>query len=275
MSLATNRIKTCFERLRGQERKALIPYILAGDPPGKTVDVMHQLVDNGADMIELGFPFSDPVADGPVIAQAHERAVSHGVTLYDVFAMVSEFRARDNVTPVVLMGYLNPVEIMGYDRFVELASQAGVDGVLMVDLPPEAAGDFLVSLNDHGMDMISLITPTTSDERIARICRIASGYLYYVSLKGVTGAAILNTAEVEERVNHIRRFASVPVCVGFGIRDGQSAAAIGRTADGVIAGSVLVSELAKYGSEGQAAIDRVASRIAEMRSAMDDDRMNE
>ncbi|WP_066014218.1 tryptophan synthase subunit alpha [Endozoicomonas atrinae] len=269
MSLETNRIKACFEKLKGCERKALIPYILAGDPPGKSVDVMHQLVDSGADMIELGFPFSDPVADGPVIAQAHERAVSQGVTLYDVFAMVSEFRERDNVTPVVLMGYLNPVEIMGYDRFVELASQAGVDGVLMVDLPPEAAGDFLGMLHDRGMDMINLITPTTSDERIAKICSVASGYLYYVSLKGVTGAATLNTAEVEERVNHIRRFANVPVCVGFGIRDGESAAAIGRTADGVIAGSVLVSELAQYGSEGQASIDRVASRIAEMRSAMD------
>ncbi len=269
MSLETNRIKTCFEALRGRERKALIPYILAGDPPGKTVDVMHQLVASGADIIELGFPFSDPVADGPVIAQAHERAVSQGVTLYDVFAMVSEFRERDNVTPIVLMGYLNPVEIMGYERFVELACQAGVDGVLMVDLPPEAAGDLLGMLHDRGMDMINLITPTTSDERIAKICGVASGYLYYVSLKGVTGAAILNTAEVEERVNHIRRFASVPVCVGFGIWDGESAAAIGRTADGVIAGSVLVSELAKYGSEGQASINRVSSRIAEMRSAMD------
>lgn len=275
MSREINRIKARFETLQGRERKALIPYILAGDPPGKTVEVMHQLVDHGADMIELGFPFSDPVADGPVIAQAHERAVSHGVTLHDVFAMVSEFRERDNDTPIILMGYLNPVEIMGYQGFVELASQAGVDGVLMVDLPPEAAGDLLDMLHDRGIDMINLITPTTSDERIAKICRVASGYLYYVSLKGVTGAATLNTAEVEERVNHIRRFADVPVCVGFGIRDGASAAAIGRMADGVIAGSVLVSELAQYGNEGQASIDRVASRIAEMRSAMDDDRTNE
>lgn len=269
MSLETNRINACFETLRGRERKALIPYILAGDPPGKTVDVMHRLVASGADIIELGFPFSDPVADGPVIARAHERAVSQGVTLYDVFAMVSEFREGDNVTPIVLMGYLNPVEIMGYDRFAELASQAGVDGVLMVDMPPEAAGDLLGMLHDRGIDMINLITPTTADERIAKICGVASGYLYYVSLKGVTGSAALNTAEVEERVNHIRRFASVPVCVGFGIRDGESAAAIGRVADGVIAGSVLVSELAQYGREGQASIDRVSNRIAEMRLAMD------
>ncbi|WP_257264147.1 tryptophan synthase subunit alpha [Endozoicomonas sp. ONNA2] len=275
MSRKTNRITACFARLQERERKALIPYILAGDPPGKTVEVMHQMVDKGADMIELGFPFSDPVADGPVIARAHERAVSHGVTLHDVFAMVSEFRERDNDTPIVLMGYLNPVEIMGYHRFVELASEAGVDGVLMVDLPPEAAGDLLDMLHERGMDMINLITPTTSDDRMAKICRVASGYLYYVSLKGVTGAATLNTADVEQRVNHIRHFANIPVCVGFGIRDGASAAAIGRTADGVIAGSVLVSELARYGSEGQAAIDRVASTIAEMRSAMDDDRMNE
>lgn len=269
MSIETNRVKTCFEILQGRKRKALIPYILAGDPPGKTVEVMHRLVDSGADIIELGFPFSDPVADGPVIAQAHERVVSQGVTLYDVFTMVSEFRRMDNVTPIVLMGYLNPVEIMGYNRFVELASQAGVDGMLMVDLPPEAADAFLGMLHNSGMDMINLIAPTTSDERITKICRVASGYLYYVSLKGVTGAATLNTEEVEERVNHIRRFTNIPVCVGFGIRDGESAAAIGRGANGVIVGSVLVSELAQYGSEGQASIDRVASRIAEIRSAMD------
>ncbi|MFK0572006.1 tryptophan synthase subunit alpha [Endozoicomonas sp.] len=263
------RLKHCFEALQARGRKALIPYILAGDPPEKTVEVMHQLVASGVDIIELGFAFSDPVADGPVIAQAHERVVSQGVTLADVFSMVSAFRESDNATPIVLMGYLNPVEIMGYEVFVERASQAGVDGVLMVDLPPEAAGELLSLLHGHGMDMINLITPTTSDERIQKICNVASGYLYYVSLKGVTGAATLNTVEVAERVKHIKRFTEVPVSVGFGIRDGESAAAISQVADGVIVGSVLVSELAKFADEGQDCIERVSDRVREMRSAMD------
>ncbi len=263
------RLKSCFQQLESEGRKALIPYILAGDPAGKTVDIMHQLVKSGADIIELGFAFSDPVADGPVIAQAHERAVSQGVTLNDVFSMVSAFREVDNKTPIVLMGYLNPVEIMGTEVFVERASQAGVDGVLMVDLPPEAAGDLLAQLHARKMDMINLITPTTSDERIRKICAVASGYLYYVSLKGVTGSSALDLGEVQKRVRHIRQFAEVPVAVGFGIRDGASAAAISQVADGVIAGSVLVSELAKYADEGQPCIDRVAERMTDMRSAMD------
>ncbi|MGB0359951.1 MAG: tryptophan synthase subunit alpha [Endozoicomonas sp.] len=263
------RLKNCFEQLQAQGRKALIPYVLAGDPAGETVNIMHKLVASGADIIELGFPFSDPVADGPVIAQAHERAVSQGVTLYDVFAMVSEFRQMDNSTPIILMGYLNPVEVMGNERFVELAAEAGADGVLMVDLPPEAAGELNGMLKKHGLDMIKLITPTTSDERIQKICSMASGYLYYVSLKGVTGAATLNTAEVAERVNHIHRFTDMPVCVGFGIHDGESAAAIAQTADGVIAGSVLVSELAKFAEERQAVVERVGAKMTEIRSAMD------
>ena len=263
------RLKSCFQRLESEGRKALIPYVLAGDPQNKTVDIMHELVKNGADILELGFAFSDPVADGPVIAQAHERAVSQGVTLNDVFSMVSAFREVDNTTPIVLMGYLNPVEIMGYDVFVDRASKAGVDGVLMVDLPPEAAGDLLQHLHAHNMDMINLITPTTSDERIKKICSVASGYLYYVSLKGVTGSAALDLEEVQERVKHIKKFAEVPVAVGFGIRDGASAAAISQVADGAIVGSVLVAELAKYSEEGQPCIDRVADRVAEMRSAMD------
>ncbi|OED40451.1 tryptophan synthase subunit alpha [Endozoicomonas sp. (ex Bugula neritina AB1)] len=263
------RLNACFQRLNVEDRKALVPYILAGDPLGKTVDVMHQLVKSGADILELGFAFSDPVADGPVIAQAHERAVSQGVTLTDVFTMVSTFREVDNTTPIVLMGYLNPVEIMGYEVFVDRASKAGVDGVLMVDLPPESAGGLLQLLHAREMDMINLITPTTADERIKKICSVASGYLYYVSLKGVTGSAALDLDEVQERVTHIKQFTEVPVAVGFGIRDGASAAAISQVADGVIAGSVLVAELAKYSDEGQPCIDRIADRVAEMRSAID------
>ena len=269
MSCKANRISVCFDALHGHGRKALIPYILAGDPPEKTVDIMHKLVECGADIIELGFPFSDPMADGPVIARAHERAVSHGVTLYDVFSMVSEFRKNDNQTPIVLMGYLNPVEVMGYKRFISLACEAGVDGVLMVDLPPEASAQFLQILHDHNMDMISLITPTTSDDRITKICRVASGYLYYVSLKGVTGSASLNSNDVKDRVSHIKQFTNVPVCVGFGIRDGESAAAISKTADGVIVGSVLVAELGQYSFDGDRSISRAVDKISSMREAID------
>ena len=263
------RLESCFKRLEASSKKALVPYILAGDPLGKTVDVMHKMVKSGADIIELGFAFSDPVADGPVIAQAHERAVSQGVTLNDVFSMVSAFREADNDTPVILMGYLNPVEIMGYETFAERACEAGIDGVLMVDLPPEAAGDLLEHLHARQMDMINLVTPTTSDERIQKICDVASGYLYYVSLKGVTGSAKLDVDAVQKRVAHIKQFAKVPVAVGFGIRDGESAAAISKVADAVIVGSVLVSELAKFAEEGQTCVERVTDRLAEMRSAMD------
>ncbi|MGI9276470.1 MAG: tryptophan synthase subunit alpha [Endozoicomonas sp.] len=263
------RIKQCFDRLAAEGRKALVPYFTAGDPAGKTVDVLHSLVDNGADIIELGFPFSDPVADGPVIARAHERALSHGVTLNDVFSMVASFRERDNDTPIVLMGYMNPIEIMGYEAFAKRASEAGVDGVLVVDLPPEFAGELLEQLKLKGIEMINLITPTTSDERIEKICSVATGYLYYVSLKGVTGSAALNVDNVRDRVAHIKGFTSLPVGVGFGIRDGASAAAIGQTADAVIVGTVLVSELAKYAEEGGECLTRAAACLAEMRTAMD------
>ncbi len=264
------RIKQCFERLEAVQRKALIPYITAGDPhPDHTVTIMHELVANGGDIIELGFPFSDPMADGPVIAQAHERALSHGVTLLDVFAMVTRFRETDNVTPVVLMGYLNPIEIMGYGEFAERARAAGVDGVLVVDLPPEAAGRLKDLLQHYGLDIVNLIAPTTPDQRIEKICHIASGYLYYVSLKGVTGSATLDVEAVAKRVKHIKSFTDLPVGVGFGIRNGQTAAAIGEVADGVVVGSVLVSALAQYADTSDVAISRAARLLAEMRTAMD------
>ena len=264
------RIKQRFDKLQAENRKALVPYITAGDPVGKTVDMMHELVKNGADVIELGFPFSDPVADGPVIAKAHLRALSHGVTLADVFSMVSHFRETDNDTPVVLMGYLNPIEIMGYGVFAEKASKAGVDGVLVVDLPPEFAGDFVAQIRPKGIDMINLITPTTSEERIKKICSVASGFIYYVSLKGVTGSAKLDIGSVQQRVEHIKQFTTMPVGVGFGIRDGESAAAISQAADAVVVGTVLVSELAKFQEEGEACMQRVGAQVAEMRTAMDD-----
>ncbi|MCW7552182.1 tryptophan synthase subunit alpha [Endozoicomonas gorgoniicola] len=263
------RIKQRFARLQAENRKALVPYITAGDPAGKTVEMMHELVRNGADVIELGFPFSDPVADGPVIAKAHLRALSHGVTLNDVFSMVSHFRETDNETPVVLMGYLNPIEIMGYEVFAESASKAGVDGVLVVDLPPEFADALVAQIRPKGIDMINLITPTTSDERIKKICSVASGFIYYVSLKGVTGSARLDVTSVQQRVAHIKQFTDMPVGVGFGIRDGESAAAISQAADAVIVGTVLVSELAKFDQEGGTCLQRVGTQVSEMRIAMD------
>ncbi|WP_419095783.1 tryptophan synthase subunit alpha [Endozoicomonas lisbonensis] len=263
------RIKQRFARLQAENRKALVPYITAGDPADKTVEMMHELVRNGADVIELGFPFSDPVADGPVIAKAHLRALSHGVTLNDVFSMVSHFRETDNETPVVLMGYLNPIEIMGYEVFAEKASKAGVDGVLVVDLPPEFADSLVAQIRPKGIDMINLITPTTSDERIKKICSVASGFIYYVSLKGVTGSAKLDITSVQQRVTHIKQFTDMPVGVGFGIRDGESAAAISQAADAVVVGTVLVSELAKFDQEGEACLQRVGTQVSEMRIAMD------
>ncbi|WP_346658262.1 tryptophan synthase subunit alpha [Endozoicomonas sp. 4G] len=265
------RIKQCFERLSSQGSKALMPYMTAGDPAEKTVDIMHRMVASGANLIELGFPFSDPVADGPVIAEAHERALSQGVTLNHVFSMVTRFREHDNTTPIVLMGYLNPIEIMGYERFANRAAQAGVDGVLIVDLPAEFAGDLVAQLKPRQIDMINLITPTTTDERIKKICAVASGFVYYVSVKGVTGSNALDLDSVQSRVAHIKGFTDLPVGVGFGIRDGESAAAIASVADGVVVGSLLVSELAHYESQGDSAVERVSGHLEAMRQAMDKD----
>lgn len=263
------RIKQCFDRLQSEGRKALVPYVTAGDPEKKTVEVMHQLVKSGGDIIELGFPFSDPVADGPVIAAAHERALSHGVTLNDVFSMVSSFRETDNTTPIVLMGYLNPIEMMGYEVFAQKAADAGVDGALIVDLPPEFAAELKTHLQEKSIDMINLITPTTSDKRIEKICAVASGFVYYVSLKGVTGSKKLDLDSVQKRVEHIKTFTDVPVGVGFGIRDGESAAAISEVADAVVVGTVLVSELAKHPEQGDSSIEKVSRHLTEMRTAMD------
>ncbi len=265
----TRRIDACFARLTEQGRKALIPYVTAGDPsPEDTVPLLHAMVDAGADIIELGIPFSDPVADGPVIELAHQRAVSQGVTLADVLAMVAEFRKKDNVTPIALMGYLNPLEIMGYETFADTAADAGVDALLAVDVPPEDAGSLLDALHSKGMEAIFLLSPATADERIRTICESSGGYVYYVSLKGVTGAGHLDIDEVRSRVEHIKGFTDLPVCVGFGIRDGASAAAIGQAADGVIVGSALVKELAAADSfeAGKAA---VAAKLTEMRQALD------
>ncbi len=265
-----SRIQNCFEALRAQGRKALIPYVTAGDPePGMTLPLMHGLVAAGADIIELGIPFSDPMADGPVIQQAMERALAHRVTLSQVLDMVREFRQTDDRTPVVLMGYLNPVERMGYEQFAERAAAAGVDGVLTVDLPPEEADEVIGYFKQHALDCIFLLSPTTTLERARSICERASGYIYYVSLKGVTGSSALNVTDVAEKLNRLRTVTDLPIGVGFGIRDGESAAAVAQVADGVVVGSVLVNKIAAYVEQPAQAREAIAAVIREMRTAMD------
>ena len=265
-----SRISNCFTSLKQTGYKALIPYITAGDPaPGVTVPVMHAMVAAGANIIELGVPFSDPMADGPVVAKAHERALVHNTSLRDVLAMVCEFRQQDAKTPVVLMGYLNPVEVMGYATFANAAQQAGVDGVLTVDLPPEEAGELTAELRQHTIDPIYLLAPTTTPERLKFITQAASGYVYYVSLKGVTGAATLDIPKVARRVEEIRAISDLPIGVGFGIKDAGAAAAVAACADGVVVGSVLVSRIAELQQETAAIPAALAAILKEMRQAMD------
>lgn len=265
-----SRIQQCFEQLRSAGRKALIPYVTAGDPePGMTVPLMHDLVDAGADIIELGVPFSDPMADGPVIQLAMERALVHHVRLADVLDMVRCFRETNQTTPVVLMGYLNPVERMGYQAFADAAKAAGVDGVLTVDLPPEEADDVVDLFQGRGLDTIYLLSPTTTLERAAKICKRASGYIYYVSLKGVTGSSALDVNAVASKLQGLRTITALPIGVGFGIRDGATAAAVASVADGVVVGSVLVSQIATHAEQPELARQAVSKIIREMRIAMD------
>ena len=240
-----SRIATTFEQLKAQGRKALIPYVTAGFPFADiTPALMHGMVDAGADVIELGVPFSDPMADGPVIQKAGEKALGLGIGLVQVLDHVREFRKRNTTTPVVLMGYANPVErydqIHDADAFVRDAAAAGVDGVLIVDYPPEECEAFAASLRAHGMDLIFLLAPTSTDERMAEVARVASGYVYYVSLKGVTGSGALDTAAVEAMLPRIRQHVHIPVGVGFGIRDAATAQAIGKVADAVVIGSRII-----------------------------------
>ena len=252
------------------DRKLLIPYITAGDPDtATTLALMHTLVENGADVIELGVPFSDPMADGPVIQAACERALEHGTRLIDVLELVARFRETDGTTPIVLMGYMNPVERLGYAAFAERAAAAGVDGVLTVDLPPEEAEDLVEALSVNGLDAIFLLSPTTPDARLETISALGGGYVYYVSLKGVTGAATLDTVAVAEKVAHIKSFSALPVAVGFGIRDAASAAAVAETADAVIVGSVLVALIGEHGGEPERLHRELGETVRGMREAMD------
>ena len=270
MAQPMNRIDQRFAALKAQGRRALIPYITAGDPaPQHTVGFMHALVEAGADIIELGVPFSDPMADGPVIQKACERALKHGVRLSHLFEMVREFRQTDSETPLVLMGYLNPVERMGLAAFAEQASAAGVDGVLVVDMPPEEADEVGPLLKSHGLASIFLVAPTTSNARAATICAHGEGYLYYVSLKGVTGSAILDADDVAAHLAPLREMTDLPLCVGFGIRDGASAAEVGKVADGVIVGSVLVNRIAENVDRPEVIAGELKAVLGEMRLALD------
>jgi tryptophan synthase alpha chain len=266
MDTCMNRIDRCFAELAG--RKALIPFITAGDPnPGLTVALMDALVAGGADILELGVPFSDPMADGPVIQRASERALVHGVGLRDVLAMVAEFRQHNTTTPVVLMGYLNPVEAMGYGEFAQAARAAGVDGLLTVDCPPEEAEALSLALHAEQLAPIYLIAPTTPAARLADIARHARGYVYYVSLKGVTGAANLDVSEVARRVAAIREHIQLPIGVGFGIRDGQTARQVADVSDAVVIGSRLVQAVENAPLDQAAAT--LQALLADIRAALD------
>lgn len=265
---ALSRIPGVFDKLKAAGRKALIPFITAGDPDkASTVPIMHALVTAGADIIELGVPFSDPMADGPTIQRSSERALKHGTSLKDCLAFVREFRARDEATPVVLMGYANPIEAMGYDAFAAAAALAGVDGVLVVDYPPEESVELTGKLRAAGIDSIFLLSPTSLDQRMEEVAHLASGYVYYVSLKGVTGAAHLDLTEVARKIPLIRSHVKLPIGVGFGIRDGATARAVASISDAVVIGSRLVQEI-EASPPGQAAAN-VGALVAEIRRAMD------
>ena len=265
-----SRLKEKFAALKASQRKALIPFITAGDPqPSVTVNLLHDMVKAGADILELGVPFSDPMAEGPVIQAACERALIHNVSLTDVLAMVKEFRQQDNQTPIVLMGYLNPVEVMGYETFAESAATVGVDGVILVDLPPEEGEELVAALKAREIDPIFLLAPTSTNERMASICAMASGFVYYVSLKGVTGAANLDVQSVIEKVNQIRGHTDLPVGVGFGIRDAESAAQVAAVADAVVVGSAVVKHVAENQNDPLKISQGICGLLSSMRKAMD------
>lgn len=268
MSVA--RIDQMFARRRVAGSTALVPYLMAGDPDVESsLRLLHAAVDAGADLIELGMPFADPMADGPVIQMACERALAAGTGLVDVLALVRRFRQQDAGTPLILMGYLNPIERFGYARFAAVAAEAGVDGVLVVDVPPEEGSELHAALQAQQLATIYLVAPTTSPARMAQIAQAASGFVYYVSLKGVTGAASIDTAAVAERVGQLRTQSALPVAVGFGVRDAQAAAEVARVADAVVVGSALVATVAEHAADVQAAETALRERLGELRAAID------
>ena len=269
-----SRLKTCFERLSAESKKALIPYVMTGDPqPEVTLPLMHAMVESGASIIELGAPFSDPMADGPVIQAAAERSLEFHTSLHDVCAVSKEFREKDDQTPIVLMGYLNPIEVMGYEAFAKLAAESGIDGVITVDMPPEEAEDYIAALKEYQIDPIFLIAPTTTEERMQKIAAVASGFVYYVSLKGVTGAATLDVAGVVERVGLIRKYIDLPIGVGFGINNAETAASLSACADAVVVGSAIVNRMAAQkdtkSEQTTIIVKDVTELLESMRKAMD------
>lgn len=265
-----SRIAATFEALKAGNKTALVPYIMCGDPDfGTTVKLMHAMVESGVNMIELGVPFSDPMADGPVIQAAAERVLVNHVSLTDVINVVAEFRKTDTETPVILMGYLNPIEVMGYAEFAEKASAAGVDGALTVDIPPEEGEEYTQLLKAKGIDPIYLLAPTSDDSRIASIAEVAGGFVYYVSLKGVTGAATLDIDSVVEKLDQIRQQISLPIGVGFGISDAETAAKLAKVSDAIIVGSAIVKRMHEHGDNPEKLIASVTDLTASMRQAMD------
>lgn len=266
-----NRITRRFEALKAQNRKALVTYVINGDPrPSVTLDTMHALVEKGVDVIELGIPFSDPMAEGPVIQLGHERALEHNTSLTGSLDIVKQFREKDQDTPIIFMGYANPIERMGYDEFAKSAAEAGVDGVLTVDLPPEEAQSFDAELKQVGLENIFLLAPTTTQKRIHQILSFASGFVYYVSLKGVTGAGNIDLDAVSDKVTMIKEKTQLPICVGFGIKDAASAKAIAEHSDGVVVGSVLVNKMGELAHESdETIIDAVSNIVSDIRVGLD------
>lgn len=265
-----SRIDGTFAALHEQGRTALVPYVTAGDPSlAVTLPLMHALVAAGADILELGVPFSDPMADGPVIQRASERALAQGVSLGDCLDLVRRFRAENDATPIVLMGYLNPVEVMGYAQFAARAQAAGVDGVLLVDLPPEEGSELVTALRGRELDLIYLLAPTSTPERIRRICDMASGFVYYVAIKGVTGAGYLDVAAVSHKLDQIRRITRLPLGVGFGIKDADTAARMGQIADAVIVGSALVARMEQLQDRPESIPGELAGFLGSLRAALD------
>jgi len=263
-----SRIAGRFAELKAAGRKALIPYITAGDPlKASTVPLLHGMVEAGSDILEIGVPFSDPMADGPAIQRASERALKNGIGLADVLKLVADFRKKDLTTPIVLMGYANPIEAMGVENFVAAAKAAGVDGTIVVDYPPEECGPFVDLCAKAGIDCIFLLAPTSTDARIREVARAGTGYLYYVSLKGVTGVKIADTSEVAAQLPRLRAASNLPIGVGFGIRDAESARAVAKSADAVIIGTRIVQEIENAGPEH--AVARVKALLAPIRRAMD------
>ena len=265
-----SRLAATFEQLAKSGRKALIPFVTAGDPtPDFTLSLMHEMVKAGVDVIELGVPFSDPMADGPVIQRASERALGHKMSLTKTLALATEFRKTNQQTPVVLMGYLNPIEAMGYEVFANAAQRADIDGVLTVDLPPEEGEQCVALLKERGVDTIFLLAPNSSDERIEKMSAVGSGYLYYVSLKGVTGAGHLNATDVENKLKQIKSITKLPVGIGFGVKDAETAKTISALGDGVVVGSALISKIENNLNNPECAKTEIIELLSAMRQAMD------